>query len=158
MKTLKVYLKFKAENSKRVGFVTKKSDGAWSGCYETDNRPKKVVVADSGIASTIKDGVLYKATLIPMKSGSGFVAISATPVTFEARVETIVCGKKFKVLVVFGNKTIEFNPYTKDRKKRDLSDITMLLKDRDDIKDKDRVISDFNHAAMSAINYFGVSV
>lgn len=156
MKTLKVYLKYKAEKERKVGFVTKNDNGSWTGCYEDDSRPKRVVVADARIISSIKDGVLYKSVLIPMKSGSGFVAISATPVTFEAKVETIVNGDKFKVLVVFGNKTVVYNPFVKTKKKNSLSEITMLLKEREDIKDKEKVLTDFNNAAMSAINYFGI--
>ena len=157
MNSLKVYLKFHESDGKKIAFVTKKENGSWAGCKEESQCHKRIVVVDTKLSEKILENVLYKVTLISMANkSSGFVAIHATPVKFDARIDTIVNGDRFKITVSFGNKTVEYNPYSKSKGKNDISRITMMLLDRHDIKDKDRVVHDFNAAAISATNKFGL--
>lgn len=153
-KNLKVYLKFhQTEDGKKVAFVTKKSNHSWVGCNEMSKYNKKVVLAGNKVRDEIIDGVLYKSLLLPMKSGKGFVAVEVTTVQFDAKIETVFYGKgKFRVIVSFGNKTVECDPSSSNRNRSDISLVTMYLEKRYDIKEKSRVISEFNMAYQSALN------
>ena len=150
MKSLKVYLKFRtAQDGKNVGFVTKLPNNSWIGCWEDDCRPKMAVVVSTSLSTQIIKNVLYKCTLVPMKSKSGFVAVSATPVMFKANIEVVAKPNRYKICIKFGNKTIEYDPYSPNPRKNDLTNITLMLLNRYDIKDKKDVVSQFNETAMT---------
>lgn len=154
---LKVYLKFHESNGDMVGFVTKKNNLSWVGCNESDPCGKMVVVLGKNLQD-ISEGVLYKTTLRPMKNKKGFVAISATPVQFTAKIDTFVHRNNFKVIVSFGNKKVEYSTYTQNPKKNDVNAVIFQLKVRKDLKDKERVIRDFSEAVMSATNLVSANV
>src|SRR5574344_1285896 len=74
-------------NGSMVGYVTK-HESSWKGCREQSECKKRIVLVDAKIASGIIENVLYRTVLIPMADGNGFIAISATPVLFPAKIES----------------------------------------------------------------------
>lgn len=126
-----------------VGFTTR-HNGSWIGCYAEDPYKKKIILPDKDLAPSLKEHVLYRATLIPMRLKDGFVAINATPVKFNARIETInEKGGKWRVEVCFGHKRLVYDPNAKDNRKRsDLKVFMETLASRIDIASLPLVIDD----------------
>ena len=122
------------------GFVTKVK-GSWKGCRETE-RKKKIVFVDTSIENTIVPNMLYKCTLIPMRTEDGFIAKTAVLVQFPGTIST-VCRNVFIVLVKFGNKVIIYDPSSKDKRKRDIKMIADNLRNRLDLENGPRVAEDF---------------
>lgn len=107
--------------------------------------PKKICIIDKDLAHQIIPGVLYDATLIPMKEKNGYIAIEITPVSFDATFETSYVPKAvYRIEVKFGNQTILFDP--KDGKKdsvRTVKGVRDILEGRLDIKNLSQVIDEF---------------
>lgn len=123
------------------GFVTK-SNGSWKGCRESESK-KKIVFVDAAIASTIVPNMLYHCSLTPMRERDGFIAMSATPIKFKATI-SVTCNKRtHMVKVIFGNKTIIYEPGSKEKRKRDISAIAENLRTRLDLEDAPSVATDF---------------
>lgn len=126
------------------GFVTKNKSGSWRGCRCDTDSPKKIVLLNTNdISTTIKENMLYKCGLIPMKSDQGFIAISAKLVQFEAKTETIVCDDVYKVIVRFGHKEIIYDPTSKSSKQNNIQNIASLLRNREDLKSANAVAEEF---------------
>lgn len=123
------------------GFVTKVK-GSWKGCRETE-RKKKIVFVDTSIENTIVPNMLYKCTLIPMRTEDGFIAKTAVLVQFPGTISTVCRRNVFIVLVKFGNKVIIYDPSSKDKRKRDIKMIADNLRNRLDLEDGPRVAEDF---------------
>lgn len=155
-KKIKTYLKFQRSNRDNVTFVAfvRKERGSWRGCHETDGCKKKIVLADIVLAETLLDGVLYSTHLVPMKERMGFVAISAEPVKFAARINTIVDDDKYVVEVKFGNKTIVFDPSSPLESHRSIDSVVKTLSKRIDIKNPEKVICDFKESAEIVSAYY----
>ena len=123
------------------GFVTK-CNGSWRGCRETESK-KKIVFVDAAIAASIIPNMLYHCSLTPMRERDGFIAMSATPIQFPATI-MVTCNKHAHIVkVMFGNKTIIYEPGSKEKRKRDISAIAEKLRNRIDLKDAQSVASDF---------------
>lgn len=154
-KRLKTNIKFKKNQAtgQFFGFVTKK-DSSWRGCEEQQECKKRIVFVDRALSGSIIENALYHATLIPMKSGEGFIAISANLVKFEGKVETIIDSDTFVVNVKFGSRCFTYNPSSKNKKKNDISSIVKMLKGRVDLLDSECVINDFLEAATIALAYY----
>lgn len=149
--TIKTGLKFKRGTSdgnvgKVYAFVTKEN-GHWRGCREDDDRKKKIVFADQSVSKSIIEGKLYWCKLIPMREDNGFIAMSAEMAKFKARIETIVKGKSFMVIVSFGNKKVVYDPTSSDEKRADIKGITDYLRHRVDLLDAQQVAEDFLDSA-----------
>lgn len=123
------------------GFVTK-TNGSWRGCRETEAK-KKIVFVRADIAPNIIPNLLYHCSLAPMRKSEGFIANSATPIKFDATI-SIKCTKKIHLVkVMFGNKTIIYDPSSTDRRKRDIQAIAEILKNRPDLVNPHSVATEF---------------
>ncbi|MFS2368539.1 hypothetical protein AAH158_10905, partial [Parabacteroides merdae] len=80
-----------------------------------------------------------------MKNKKGYVVKSASPVLFEAEIDQCIIPKAvYKVSVKFGNKTIFFDPLDgKSDSSRTLQGALKALEVREDIANKELVITDF---------------
>lgn len=126
---------------KLYGFVTK-VDGSWRGCRDTE-KTKKIVFVDSAVAGNILPNVLYSCSLIPMTSGNGFIAKSATVVKFAAKIITTTKNDVFMIKVVFGNKTIVYDPSSHETRRNSIQLIADMLRSRLDLKNAPEVAEDF---------------
>ena len=126
-----------------AGYVTKQN-GSWKGCRADDPRHKKIVLPGQEIKGGLMENVLYRTKVIPMKEKDGFVAIKVEPVQFEARIETKFKGKRYRIEVKFGNKTLVYDPFCKKNLQRsDIARFRKTLESRPDIKDLQQVVDDF---------------
>ncbi len=142
---IKTNIKFK-ENERGVfqGFVTKNKRGSWRGCREDADVSKKIVLLDPRqVSIEIKENALYKCSLIPMRSDSGYIAISAKLVQFLARTETIVHEGTYRVLVKFGNKVVIYDPTSKLEKQNNIQAIANFLRNREDLRYANAVAEEF---------------
>lgn len=144
-------------------FVKSERTGAWvgyasintkskrvNGVREDEDVPKKVCVAARDLKDDIEPGVLYDVEMVRMKNrNAGYVVVDAKPHQFEAKMDgTIVKDAVYKICVSFGNKTITFNPMDGKKKSvKTIDGVVDVLKDRKDLKDKDRVIDEFKKYA-----------
>ena len=138
---IKFYRGLKGKPDTLYGFVMK-AKGCWMGCG-VETPKKRIVFVDAEISAPIIPGVLYRCSLIPMRGGDGFIAKSATVVTFKASIQTECRGKAYAIKVVFGNRAIVYDPGSKDRRKRDIQGIADILRSRVDLKDAVQVAEDF---------------
>ena len=155
-KRIKTYLKFQRSERDKTTFVSyvRKENGSWKGCRENDEYKKKVVLADIGIAGTLVENVLYSAVLVPMKECMGFVAISAEPVKFTAKVEIVIEDERYAVDVRFGQKLITYEPASTMENRRSIDAIIQTLARRMDIRDAEQVIRDFKESAEIVLAYY----
>ncbi|TGX80492.1 hypothetical protein E5358_12610 [Palleniella muris] len=152
-KKIIVNLKFdRNADGKIVGFVTK-YNGAWHGCRAEESRPKKIVLLDISLTDVVMPGVLYRVGLIPMREDRGFVAIRATPVQFDAFIETVFDGDIPHIEVKFGNKTIVYRPNSSMSKYSDIDRIASHILRRLDIRNVYEVTQNFLIAANTLKNY-----
>ena len=148
-KKFTVNLKFqRSENGRIAGFVTRYS-GSWHGCRAEEEKPKKIVLLDIKLANIIMPGVLYKVKLIPMRDNGGFVAISASPIQFDATISVLETDRKPRVELKFGNKTISYCPLSLNPKYSDIDSISNHLLHRLDIRNVYEVTQNFILAASS---------
>lgn len=145
MKTIITNIKFykgvsNVEN-KIYGFVTK-HEGHWRGC-RVDTEKKKVVLVDPQFEKDIVPNVLYRCSLIPMKSGGGFIAIEATPCKAKAHLEITQNAGRPKLIVSFGYKRMIYDPSSPNPKKNNISAIADDLRNRHDLEDAHIVAQDF---------------
>lgn len=157
----KIYTKLKFVKSEGTGayisFVSQNvKTGRISGVRQDSEYPKKICIIDKKLACQVVPNILYDATLIPMKEKNGFIAIEITPVSFEAKMETTYVPKAiYQIEIIFGNKTILFNPL--DGKKdsvRTVAGVREVLEKRMDIQNVQQVVSDFLVAAGALMRKF----
>lgn len=152
---IKTNIKFKQnERGAFYGFVTKNEKGSWRGCNEDSYVKKKIVFVDEHEANDIIVGALYQVTLIPMTSNKGFIALNAKLVQFEAKINTEVKDDIFRVSVQFGQKTIVYDPTSKNVKKNNIQSIANLLRSRIDLKSKDAVAEEFLDSACLLLSIY----
>lgn len=152
---IKTNIKFKQnERGAFYGFVTKNENGSWRGCKEDSNVKKKIVFVDKHEESGIIPNALYQVTLIPMTSDNGFIAINARLVQFVAKINTEVEEHTYRVTVQFGQKTIVYDPTSKDAKKNNIQTIANLLRNRVDLKSKDAVAEEFLDSACLLLSIY----
>ena len=155
-KQIKTYLKFQRSDRNVNAFVSyvRKENGSWKGCRESDGCKKKVVLADNLLAATLLENVLYCAILVPMRECMGFVAISAEPVRFKARIESVISYERYAVYVKFGNKTITYDPESPLNMESSIDSIVATLRKRIDLRDTEHVVHDFKEAAETVLAYY----
>lgn len=152
---IKTNIKFKQnERGAFYGFVTKNERGSWRGCRDNSDAKKKIVFIDKHAEKDIIPNALYQATLIPMTSGCGFIAIDAKLVQFVAKINTEVEERTYRVTVQFGQKTIVYDPASKDAKRNNIQTIANLLKNRVDLKSKDAVAEEFLDSACLLLSIY----
>lgn len=153
--TLKTKLKFYISNEtgKLVSFVSITKTNKLKGVREDSNCKKKICVLSSDLAGTILPNTLYNVGLVEMRSGKGYIVVSADPVLFDAKIEDCVIPKViYKVSAKFGNKTIFFDPIDgESESSRTLEGALKVLEERNDIADKELVIADFKERGVAII-------
>lgn len=84
-----------------------------------------------------------------MHNGSGYVVVKASPMLFQAQVDTLIVPKSiYQVTVTFGNKTVFFDPKDgKSASSRTLGGVIKLLREREDIENPELVIDDLTQQA-----------
>ena len=155
-KRIKTYLKFQRSERDKTSLVSyvRKEKGSWKGCHENEDYKKKIVLVDASTSLTMLENVLYDVTLVPMKQRDGFVAISAEPVRFPARIDTIIDDSRYAVEVRFGHKLIVYDPASPMDNRRSIDGIIQVLSRRIDIREPERVVSDFKEAAETVLAYY----
>lgn len=140
-------------SGKLVSFVRETRTDKLKGVREDSDCKKKICVLSSDLVGAIIPNTLYDVQLIEMKSKKGYVAISASPVLFNAKIEDCVIPKAiYKVSATFGNKTIFFDPLDgKSESSRTLNGALKELESRNDIADKELVIANFKEKGNSII-------
>lgn len=142
---IKFYKGLDNVEEKLYGFVTK-SDGSWRGCRESEPK-KKIVFVDYSASDNIIPGLLYKCSLKPMRSRHGFIAVTASPIKFPATLISVYRKGVYMVKIKFGNKTIIYDPSSKERRKRDIQKIADNLRNRLDLEDPRGIAEDFVSSA-----------
>lgn len=143
---IKFYKGLGGVESRIYGLVTKK-DGSWRGCREEDDCKKKIVFVDQQLASGIIPNALYSCTIIPMMKADGFIAKTAKLIKFKAMIETKMGGNDYYVSVKFGNKSITYDPTSKEKRHRNIKYIADKLRGRVDVVDANQVAEDFLNSA-----------
>ncbi len=123
------------------GFVTK-VNGSWRGCRETE-QSKKIVFVDPAIRKDIVPNMLYKCSLVPMRTGDGFVAVSATMVKFKGTIITTHRNNVYQIHIKFGNKDFLYDPSCKDKQRNDIKTIADSIRNRLDLENAVGVAEDF---------------
>ena len=123
------------------------------GVREDSRFGKQICVLSEDLKGTLEPNILYSVELKPMHKANGYVVVAATPVLFQAHVETVIVPKTlYQVTVTFGNKKIFFDP--KDGKSvmsRTIDGVLEILKGRKDIKYKEGVITDYLNQARALV-------
>lgn len=136
-------LKF-AQHSKSgqvVGFISKVGKN-WRGVNENSECKKIIVLLDHELAKKVKTHTVYQCRLIPMTGKFGYVAVSASPMTFNAEVETVMLPRTFKINIHFGNQTIVYDPNSKDKRYNSFDSIVQYLISTNQIRNIGEVIDE----------------
>lgn len=132
--------------SRVCGFVTK-SGGSWKGCRKDDDCKKKIVFPHSNIERNIVPDILYRCSLVPMLTGNGFIARSATVVKFPAIIQTVSKRGELSVSVSFGNKLFVYCPDDDGPEDLRIQSLARTLRNRIDLEDAIGVAQEFVDAA-----------
>ena len=142
------------QTGEMIGFVSRHSKTKkLKGVRENSMYGKKICVLSEEIKGTIHPNVLYNVELKPMHKDNGYVVVSALPALFKAEVKTVITAKSlYQVNVIFGNKTIYFDPKDgKTSSSRTTDGVLEILNKREDIEDKEFVIEEFKKQATSLL-------
>lgn len=145
------------ETDAYIGFVSQNpTTGLYYGVRQDSKFPKKICVLDKRLSYSVVPNALYDVVMIPMTEKQGYVAVEIQPVEFRARVETsYVPGDLYVVNVTFGNKSIHFDPLRGQQEcVKTLDGCKKILEGRIDIKDRNKVILDFEMAAAALMETF----
>lgn len=129
-----------------VGFASKNpKTGAWHGVRQDSSFPKKVCVLDRRLIPYTLTNRLYNVSLVPMKNKDGFVIVEASPVMFEAKVNSFHVKKQiYRVEVTFGGYTIIYDPMEGRKSSvKNLQEAVETLEKRTDIADIASVVEIF---------------
>lgn len=129
-----------------IGFVSRQPlSNKLKGVREDSPFGKKICVLAKELKGNVKPNKLYSVELKPMRGEVGYVIISATPILFEAQVDIMIDPhRKYCVTIAFGNKTLYFDPKDgKNPSTRTIAGVVKLLRDRDDLAFKNKVIDTF---------------
>lgn len=142
------------QTGETVGFVSRHSKTKkLKGVREDSVFGKKICVLSAELKGAILPNVLYDVELKPMRRDNGYVVVSAVPVQFRARVETVIVPRTiYRVNVSFGNKTVYFDPKDgRSPSSRTLDGALEILRTRGDMEDRDGVIETFKKEALSLV-------
>ena len=156
MTSEKSQLKFaKSERTgELIGFVSRHSKTRkLMGVREDSRFGKQICVLSEDLKGTIEPNILYSVELKHMHNAKGYVVVAATPVLFQAHVETIIVPKTlYQVTVTFGNKKIFFDPKDgKSAMSRTIDGVLEILKGRKDIRHQESVINDYLNQAQALV-------
>ena len=139
-----------SETGETIGFVSRHpKTKKLIGVFEDSPYGKKICVLSEDLKGKIESGLPYSVELKAMRSGNGYVVVSAVLATFRAEITTNTVPKAiYQVCITFGNKIIYYDPKDgKTENSRTINGVLKVLKQRRDIKDIDQVIEDFITAA-----------
>ena len=142
-----------------IGLVSRHSKTRQlKGVREDSRFGKQICVLSEDLKGAIEPNVLYSVELKPMHKANGYVVVAATPVQFQARVESVIVPKAlYKVTVTFGNKTVYFDPKDgKSATSRTIDGVLSILRERKDIRNLEGVIDDFIRQARALVRRFGM--
>lgn len=145
-----VLLKFELserDHETLIGLVSQNTKTeCFNGVREKSKYPKKICIADKNISHKIIPGVLYDTTIIPMKSGKGYIAIKAEPYQFAATVKTVYRPhQSYKVVVQFGHKKLIFDPMNGDKPSRQqVNLVRRQIEKRLDLHNINGVLAEFD--------------
>lgn len=155
MKIKRVYktkLKFieSEKTGEMISFVNGGQGNQLRGVHENENVPKQIVLIGKDIAGSIevKPKVLYDVQLIPMKNHSGYLVVDISIAQFNAEIEM---GDD-RINIVFGNKTIIYQPRNLKPSIGTIDGVVSALSNRIDLKDKDYVIQSFRDKAQELLS------
>lgn len=152
---IKTNIKFKQnEKGAFYGFVTKNDKGSWRGCHENSSAKKKIVFINKYEDKGIIPNALYQVFLIPMNSGTGFIALEPKLLQFTAKIETEVDKNIYRVTVKFGHKEIIYDPSSNDKRVNDIQHIVNLLRSRHDLEYKEAVADEFVDCACLLLSIY----
>ena len=145
MTSEKSQLKFarSEETGELIGFVSRHSKTRkLMGVREDSRFGKQICVLSEDLKGTLEPNILYSVELKPMHKANGYVVVAATPVLFQAHVETVIVPKTlYQVTVTFGNSVMS----------RTIDGVLEILKGRKDIKYKEGVITDYLNQARALV-------
>ena len=152
----KTQIKFAQSEStgELIGFVSRNSKTQkLMGVREYSRLGKKICDLCEELKSTVQPNKLDAVELKAMHNGSGYVVVSATPILFNAQVDTLIIPKSiYQVTVTFGLKTIFFDPKDgKSASSRTLAGVINLIRQREDIKNPDAVIESLTRQATQLV-------
>lgn len=149
LETTRLKFKKSPETGELISFVNRNpKTKKLKGVDEKFTHGKQICVLSKELKAQgiVREKTLYWAEMKPMNGGKkGYVVISATPILFDARIETTIVPKAiYKISVTFGNRSIYFDPKNgRTFYSRTLQGVLQVFEDHDDIKDKAQVIKDF---------------
>lgn len=133
----------------KVAFVSRNPvTGRLRGVSESEKCRKSVVVADGSISDRIKIGALYRVALVEMYGGRGYIAIDVEDMIYNAHVEiNYIPRVSYSVHVVYGNRKITYMVNaSEDSDMPGLEQVRHHIKTHEKIRNKKRVLADFNEA------------
>lgn len=134
-----------SKTGRMCGFISKVGN-RWRGVRETDESPKIIVLVDTELTKRIEQNVLYKCRLVPMIGRLGYVAVTASPLQYKARVEVEMTGRTYKVYVKFGNKSITFDPNSRDPRFNNYNNVVSSLESFKCIKNLGETIEELRNS------------
>ncbi|MDR1716075.1 MAG: hypothetical protein LBS20_09525 [Prevotella sp.] len=142
------------ETGELIGFVSRHSKTKkLKGVREDSIFGKKICVLSEDLKGLVVPNILYDVELKGMHQSNGYVVVSAMPVLFKARVDTVIVTKSiYQVNISFGNKTIYFDPVSgKSPSSKTVEGALCIINERMDIMDKEKVIEDFSKQALMLV-------
>jgi hypothetical protein len=148
----KTRLKFAVseETNELIGFVTRNSTTRkLRGVDEKNNSPKKICVLSEDMKGLIQPGIVYDVDLKPMRTGNGYVVVSAIRPKYKAELETVIIPKSvYQIRITFGHKIIYFDPKDGNSpSSRTIAGVEKALRERKDLAEVEQVIESFEAAA-----------
>lgn len=148
--TQKVKLRFYPDgrNGELIAFVGAERDLKLFQVEVNEKVRKSIVLIDRGVKDILR-GVLYNVEVYEMRSGRGFIAVSASPVQYITYVEKFHVPKAvYQVVATFGNQRIVYDPVDgKTQSTTNLNRVVKYLDSRHDIYEKENVITKFRQLA-----------
>lgn len=152
---LKARLKFVKSEKKGayISFIYIDKNHKVRGVKENDPVAKKICILDGALNTKVIPGALYLCEIIPMTNNKGYIAINIDLIQFDATITVDYKPKvAYKLIVSFGNKVIEFNPFDGQYKcMRSLKQTREALENRVDIKNLSDVLEQFERQAQILI-------
>ncbi|MDR2890390.1 MAG: hypothetical protein LBV18_02115, partial [Alistipes sp.] len=108
------------ETNELIWFVTRNSTTRkLRGVDEQNGSPKKICVLSEDLKGVLRPGIVYDVELKPMRTGNGYVVISAIRPKFKAEIETVVIPRNvYQLRITFGHKIIYFDPKDEPHRRR----------------------------------------
>ncbi|MFI3286139.1 MAG: hypothetical protein R3Y08_05735 [Rikenellaceae bacterium] len=151
---LKLY-ESKSKKGELIGFVSRHpKSNKLLGVREHSHHGKQVCVVAEHLKGELKPNVLYEVYVKPMHSGAGYVIMSADKIVFPANINTTIIPRHlYFIKITFGNRVIYFDPICgKSPKSKTVNGVVAVLREREDIEDKEHLIDKFINESANLIS------